>query len=68
MVPSGIANIGTSTGNVIGSSTAGGAITFSSSSVSPSDVYGIFYGPTQNASISNNSIGGTALVSSGCIR
>lgn len=58
MVPSGIANIGTTTGNTIGSSSAGGSVSFNSSSVSASEVYGIFYAPTQNANISNNSIGG----------
>ncbi len=57
-------NIGTVTGNLIGSKTASGAITFTSSATTLSDVYGIFFFPISNATINNNSVGGMTLSNS----
>ncbi len=59
-----LVNIGTVTGNIIGSKTASGAITFSSSSTTLSDVYGIFFFPLSNANINNNSVGGMTISNS----
>ncbi|MCK6690897.1 MAG: hypothetical protein L6Q97_02215, partial [Thermoanaerobaculia bacterium] len=57
-ISSGRADIGTVTGNTIGSATSGSAITFSSSSTSTSEVYGIYFFPSQTVSIANNMVGG----------
>jgi hypothetical protein len=61
MVDNGKADIGTVTGNVIGSSTSNNNILFSSSAGSLSDVYGIYYDVAQSATIANNQIGGFGL-------
>lgn len=58
-VNSGLANIGTVTGNIIGSSTTPGSIEFITSSNITAELYGICFSPTIGVSrISNNKIGG----------
>lgn len=57
-VNSGVANIGNVSGNTIGSTTTPGAITFSSSSTSTSEVYGSYYFPSAVVNMSNNMVGG----------
>ena len=51
-------NIGDVAGNVVGSLTTAGAISYTTSSTSASDVYGIFFFPSSNVNLSNNSVGG----------
>lgn len=58
-VNSGLANIGTVTGNIIGSSTTPGSIEFITTSNITAELYGICFSPTIGVSrISNNMIGG----------
>lgn len=59
LIASGLSNIGNSTGNTIGSSSSAGSILFTSSSTTTStDIYGIYFFPSQSVNISNNIIGG----------
>jgi len=63
-VGSGLANIGTTTGNTIGSSTVSGSISFTSSSASSGEVYGIYFFPSLVSNISNNIVGGITATNS----
>ncbi|RMG05357.1 MAG: hypothetical protein D6735_05500 [Acidobacteria bacterium] len=51
-------------GNTIGSTTTNPAISYSSSSSSASDVYGIYFFPSANVTISNNTIAGITATNS----
>jgi trimeric autotransporter adhesin len=44
--------------NIIGSTTTSGALSYSTNSTSPSDVYGIYLSPPANVTISNNTVAG----------
>jgi hypothetical protein len=55
MVAGGTATI---SNNIIGSTTTSGALSYSTDSTSPSDVYGIYLLPPANVTISNNTVAG----------
>src|SRR5439155_617791 len=57
-ISSGAANIGNVTGNTIGSQSSTGSITYTSSSASASDIYGIYDFSVIANAISNSLIGG----------
>ncbi len=57
-IQSGNANIGNITPNIIGSATTSGAITFSTTTTSTADLYGIRHSTNTASHISNNIIGG----------
>ncbi|MDW8304897.1 MAG: hypothetical protein RML33_08710, partial [Acidobacteriota bacterium] len=58
MISGGAANYGTTAPNVIGSSTTPASITFSTTSTSSADVYGIYHFPLSNCNMTNNVVGG----------
>jgi Calx-beta domain. len=64
MIASGIANIGDTTGNIIGSQSVPGSINVNSTATGDSDVFGIAFFAAANVTISNNSVGGIAATNS----
>ena len=58
-------NIGNLVGNVIGSTSAAGAISYSSTNSAANDIIGIYYLPTAHALINNNAIGGITAANTG---
>lgn len=64
LVAAGLANIGNVTGNTIGSSTVASSISFTSSSTSGGELYGIYYFPSAVVNMSNNSVGGISATNS----
>ncbi|WP_284651382.1 T9SS sorting signal type C domain-containing protein [Flavobacterium terrisoli] len=63
-VAAGLVNIGNTTGNTIGSMSATGSITYTSSSSTASDINGIYNFGSSNWNTSNNNIGGISITNS----
>jgi hypothetical protein len=64
-VASGIVNIGTVTGNTIGSPSSSGSISFTSTSSSINGFHVVYYNGGGNVSVSNNNIGGMTVGNAG---
>ncbi|MBX7212346.1 MAG: hypothetical protein K1X78_28830, partial [Verrucomicrobiaceae bacterium] len=65
MIASGRANIGTVTGNTVGSLASPGSISVTSNNATSMEAYGIYFFPTLTANISNNTVGGITATNSG---
>ena len=58
-------NIGNTTGNIIGSLTAAGAITITNANTLSTEVRGIYYFPLTATNVSNNNVGGITYTNTG---